>query len=383
MIQVLNVITDTNIGGAGRVILNYLRYADRGRFETWAALPRSSLLKAPLEQAGAKVLEVEGMADRSYHREDVKRLREVMKRLKPDIVHTHGCLSGRVAAKREKIPAVYSRHSAFPVPAKLKYPPGRWVNKFVNEHYADHIIAVSPATRDNLTQAGISPQKITVVMNGVSPVPRTSPQERDALRRELSIPPGNTVFGILARLEDYKGHLYLVEAARLLKERGREDFTVLIAGTGPFEQTLARAVKDAGAEDRVKLLGFRSDVPALLNILDVQLNCSYGTEATSMALLEGMSLGLPTVASDYGGNPWVVENGESGLLFPSKDAAALADAMERLMDSPSEREAMGRRARQLYEQQFTGEVFARNTEKIYLDILKGAKSWNRTHPNSV
>ncbi len=383
MIKVLNVITDTNIGGAGRVILNYLRYADRNRFETWAALPRGSLLKTPLEQAGAKALEVEGMADRSYHREDVKHLRNVMKELKPDIVHTHGCLSGRVAAKREKIPAVYSRHSAFPVPARLRYPPGRWVNKFVNEHYADHIIAVSPATRDNLTQAGISPKKITVVMNGVSPVPRTSSRERDTLRRELSVPPGNTVFGILARLEDYKGHLYLVEAARLLKERGREDFTVLVAGTGPFEQTLVRAVQNAGVEERVKLLGFRSDVPALLNILDVQLNCSYGTEATSMALLEGMSLGLPTVASDYGGNPWVVENGESGLLFPSKDAAALADAMERLMDSPSEREAMGRRARQLYEQQFTGEVFAQNTEKIYLDILKGAKSWNRTHPNSV
>lgn len=383
MIKVLNVITDTNIGGAGRVILNYLRYADRNRFETWAALPRGSLLKTPLEQAGAKALEVEGMADRSYHREDVKRLRNVMKELKPDIVHTHGCLSGRVAAKREKIPAVYSRHSAFPVPARLRYPPGRWVNKFVNEHYADHIIAVSPATRDNLTQAGISPKKITVVMNGVSPVPRTSSRERDTLRRELSVPPGNTVFGILARLEDYKGHLYLVEAARLLKERGRGDFTVLVAGTGPFEQTLVRAVQNAGVEERVKLLGFRSDVPALLNILDVQLNCSYGTEATSMALLEGMSLGLPTVASDYGGNPWVVENGESGLLFPSKDAAALADAMERLMDSPSEREAMGRRARQLYEQQFTGEVFAQNTEKIYLDILKGAKSWNRTHPNSV
>lgn len=383
MIKVLNVITDTNIGGAGRVILNYLRYADRDRFETWAALPRGSLLKTPLEQAGAKALEVEGMADRSYHREDVKRLRNVMKELKPDIVHTHGCLSGRVAAKREKIPAVYSRHSAFPVPARLRYPPGRWVNKFVNEHYADHIIAVSPATRDNLTQAGISPKKITVVMNGVSPVPRTSSRERDTLRRELSVPPGNTVFGILARLEDYKGHLYLVEAARLLKERGREDFTVLVAGTGPFEQTLVRAVQNAGVEERVKLLGFRSDVPALLNILDVQLNCSYGTEATSMALLEGMSLGLPTVASDYGGNPWVVENGESGLLFPSKNAAALADAMERLMDSPQQREAMGRRARQLYEQRFTGEVFARNTEKIYLDILKGAKSWNRTHPNSV
>ena len=125
--------------------------------------------------------------------------------------------------------------------------------------------------------------------------------------------------------------------------------------------------------DRLRLLGFRSDVAALLNILDVQLNCSYGTEATSMALLEGMSLGLPSIASDYGGNPWVVEDSRTGLIFPSRDAAALADAMERLMDRPEERQAMGRRARERYENSFTGEAFAKNTESIYLDILKGAK----------
>ena len=371
MRRVLNVISDTNIGGAGRVVLNYLRYSDRSLFETWVALPRGSLLKPPLEEAGALVREVEGMADRSYHKDDVKRLQMLMKQLRPDIVHTHGCLSGRIAAKRCKIPVVYSRHSAFPVPAKLKYPPGRWVNKFVNEHYAHRIIAVSPAARGNLLEGGISPKKITVVMNGAAPVPRTSEEDRTALRRELSIPPENVVFGILARLEVYKGHLDLVEAVKLLRERS--GFTVLIAGTGPFQEELARAVRDSGVEDKLRLLGFRDDVPRLLNILDVQLNCSYGTEATSMALLEGMSLGLPTIASDYGGNPWVVEAGKSGLLFPSRDAAALARAMERLMDSPRERKEMGARAKAVYEERFTGEVFARNTENIYLDILKGAK----------
>ena len=372
MIRVLNVISDTNIGGAGRVILNYLRYSDRDRFQTWVALPRGSLLKAPLEEIGAEVLEVEGMADRSYHREDVKRLRALMGERRPDLVHTHGCLSGRIAAKGRHIPAVYSRHSAFPVPARLKYPPGRWINKFVNEHYADRIIAVSPAARDNLTQAGISPEKITVVMNGAAPVPRTSAGEQEALRAELSIPKQYTVFGILARLEDYKGHLDLLEAVRLLLARGREDFIVLAAGTGPFAQPLAQAVREAGVEDKLRLLGFRSDAAELLNILDVQLNCSYGTEATSMALLEGMSLGLPTIASDYGGNPYVVEDGVTGLIFPSRNAPALADAMERLMDSAPRREALGARAREVYEDRFTGEAFARNIENIYLDILKGA-----------
>ena len=320
MIRVLNIISDTNIGGAGRVILNYLRFADKSKFETLAAIPRGSLLKEPLEQAGAKVVEVDGMADRSYHKDDVKVLQKVIRSVKPDLVHTHGALSGRIAAKRCHVPVIYSRHSAFPVPAKLRRPPGRWVNKLVNEHYADRIIAVSPATAENLTDGGISKKKITLVMNGVAAVEETSPAQRAALREELNIPEGTVVFGILARIEDYKGHLYLVYAAKQLKDRGYQNFRVLVAGTGAFEEEVRRAVVEMGVDDVVQMLGFRSDVKELLNILDVQLNASYGTEATSMALLEGMSLGLPSVASDYGGNPWVILDGLNGLHFPPRTA---------------------------------------------------------------
>ena len=256
MTRVLDLISDTNIGGAGRVILNYLRYADAAQFETLAAVPRGSLLKAPLEEAGARVYEVDAMADRSYDRRDVGVLRELISRVGPDLVHTHGCLSGRVAARRLHVPVVYSRHSAFPVPARLRYPPGRWVNKWVNEHYADRIIAVSPAARDNLVDAGVSPGKITVVMNGVAPVPRTGQEERTVLKQKLDLPPEAVIFGILARLEDYKGHLDLIRAARLLKDRGADCFRVLVAGTGSFAGAVAEAVQTEGVSDVVELLGF-------------------------------------------------------------------------------------------------------------------------------
>lgn len=373
MIRVLNIISDTNIGGAGRVILNYLRYADRDQFETLVAIPRGSLLKEPLLEAGVQVLEVDGMADRSYHKDDVKVLQALIRDVRPDLVHTHGALSGRIAAKRCHVPVVYSRHSAFPVPAKLKYPPGRWVNKFVNEHYTDHIIAVSPATMDNLTEAGISKKKITVVMNGVAPLEETSAQEQAALKAQLELFPNTIVFGILARIEDYKGHLYLIHAAKRLKEMGYTNFRILIAGTGAFEDEVARAVVEMGVGDVVQMLGFRSDVAALLNILDVQLNASYGTEATSMALLEGMSLGLPSIASDYGGNPWVVAHGENGLIFPSQDSEALAKAMAQLIDHPNQRRKMGQKAKEMFQSRFTGPIFARKTEEVYRNILKGAK----------
>ena len=372
MITVLNLISDTNIGGAGRVILNYLQYTDRERFRTLVAVPRGSALAQPLKKAGAEVYEVDAMADRSFDKGDVKVLTEFIRQVKPDLVHTHGCLSGRIAAKKCGLPVVYSRHSAFPVPAKLKYPPGRWVNRWLNRHYADKIIAVSPATMDNLVESGVAPDQITVVMNGVAPVPQTTAEERRALRESLSIPEDTLVFGILARLEDYKGHLYLVHAAKLLKDQGRTGFRVLIAGTGAFEEDVARAVVEMGVDDVVQMLGFREDVGPLLNIVDVQLNASYGTEATSMALLEGMSLGLPTIASDYGGNPFLIRDGENGLIFPSKDSAALAKAMARLMDHPDQRTRMGQRAREIFQAEFTGSIFAKHIEDIYRSVLKGA-----------
>ena len=370
MIRVLNIISDTNIGGAGRVLINYLQYADREQFDTAVALPRGSLLKAPLEELHTTVYEVDGIADRSYDRGDVKVLRELIRRVDPDIVHTHGALSGRIAAKQCGKKIVYTRHSAFPVPAKLRYPPGRWVNKWMNEHYADRIIAVSPAAAANLTDAGVSPRKITVMMNGVAPVERAGPEACRAFRAKYGLQEGVFPAGRLARIEPYKGHLHIVEAAQQLKGEGRK-LQVLIAGTGGYEEELRGEVSRRGLEDTVFFLGFQSDVAPVLSVLDVQLNASYGTETSSLSILEGMSMGLPAVVSSYGGNPWLIDDGEDGLIFPNRDSAALARCVARLMDEPDTLRHMGERAVEIFHRRFTGQIFAKNVEQVYLDLLKG------------
>ncbi len=369
MIRVLNIISDTNIGGAGRWILHYLRNADTDQFTVLAAIPRGSLLKAPLQEAGAEVHEVDGIADRTFSREDVKVLRTLIRQLHPDLVHTHGSLSGRIAAKSCRIPVVTTRHSVFPVPGRLHYPPGRWVNGIVNRLTANRIIAVSPAAQTNLTDSGVFPSQISVVMNGTEPVPRLDPDSLAPLRSELGLTPETFVFGILTRIEDYKGHVYLLHAAKRLKQRGYQNFRILIAGTGSLEKELAREIIVTGVRDVVTLLGFREDTDALLNLLDVQLNTSYATEATNLALLEGMSLGLPTIASNYGGTPYVVEDHVTGLLFPIQNVDALTDCMAELMDNPEERLEMGRQARLRFDSTFTGTAFAAGIERIYREVL--------------
>lgn len=370
MIKVLNIISDTNIGGAGRVLLNYMSRADREHFDVSVAMPRGSLLKAPLEELGTTVYEVDGLADRSYHKDDVKELVSLIRRVEPDIVHTHGALSGRIAGRRCGRVVIYTRHSAFPVPAKLKYPPGRWVNKFINEYYSDHIIAVSPAAAENLTDAGISSKRITVMMNGVTPVARKSAGECTALRERWGIQEGEFVLGILARIEPYKGHLHILEAMKALTDQGRK-LRLLVAGTGAYEVELKEKTKELGLADRVNYLGFQSDVAAVLSVLDLQLNASYGTETSSLSILEGLSMGLPAVVSTYGGNPWLIDDGEDGLLFENRNSADLAGCIAKLMDEPDTLERMRTRAVERFSQRFTAEIFAQNIENVYYAAMEG------------
>ena len=371
MTCVLNIISDTNIGGAGRVLLNYLQYCDRTQFQVSVALPQGSLLKPPLEELGATVYEVDGIADRSFDRRDIRLLQELIGRLKPDIVHTHGSLSGRIAARRVGCRVVYTRHCAFPVPAKLKYPPGRWVNKWINEHYADRIIAVSPAAAENLTDGGISPKLITTMMNGVAPVARTAPEEQEAMRARCGVETGEFVLGILARIEEYKGHLDILDGIQLLRSQGRP-VRLLVAGVGSFEEAVKARCTQLELENCVTFLGFVERVDGLLSILDLQLNASYGTETSSLSILEGLSMGLPAVVSDYGGNPWLIDDGEDGLLFRTRDSGDLARCVAELMDQPDRLRNMGRRAMEIFQSRFTGQIFAERIESVYRAVMKGA-----------
>ncbi len=93
MITVLQIISDTNLGGAGRVLSNYLANSDKSAFETHVAVPQGSVLVPLYEELGAKVHQISGMADRSYHKEDVRALKALLDQLKPDLIHTHGAFS--------------------------------------------------------------------------------------------------------------------------------------------------------------------------------------------------------------------------------------------------------------------------------------------------
>ena len=114
MIRVLQIISDTNIGGGGRSLLNYLSCCDRSRFSPSVVLPRSSALTERVRALDVPVEEIDAMADRSLDLRAIPPLTRILRRERPDLVHTHGSLSGRIAARLAGCPVVYTRHCAFP-----------------------------------------------------------------------------------------------------------------------------------------------------------------------------------------------------------------------------------------------------------------------------
>ena len=367
MLKVMQVSSDTNIGGAGKCILTFLKFYDRTKFNVSVVLPEDSLLKKKCGDLGARVIEINAMKDKSFDVKAVRKLIKVFKAEKPDIVHAHASMSAKIAAKLCGIKVVYTRHSVFEPSPRISKGIGKLMSGFANNFTADKIIAVAEAAKDNLIKTGADEKKIIVILNGVEPLEKLSQEEKKKIREKFGVGENEKVVSIVARLNPVKGHKYFVESARKVKEKGlRVKF--LIAGTGEAEESIKKQIEEMHLEDTVKLLGFLDNVSELMNITDIQANCSFGTEATSLSLLEGMSLGIPAVVTEFGGNPGVIQNGKNGFLVPINDSDALAEKIAELAENEELYRAMQAQSLSIYKEKFTAEVYARNIESVYAQI---------------
>lgn len=372
MICILHIITDTNIGGGGRSLLSYLQSYDRTRYQVEVALPRGSALVPSIQALEVPFHEIDAMADRSLDRAALAPLRALIRAVNPLLVHTHGSLTGRIAARLEGRKVIYTRHCAFPPRGLMASPPGRLFTRGLDGLLSDGVLAIGPSARESLTASGIPDRKIHVLFNGVPPLPAPTAEERAACRAGYGFSPDDFVVGILARVEEYKGHRTVLLAVEQLLHQGRP-VRLLVAGEGGYLPQLMALAKHL-PPGTVIFPGFIQDVEQALWAMDVQVNASYESETSSLSLLEGMSMGLPAVVSDCGGNPFLIQNGKNGLVFPRQDAQALCHHLAQLMDDRALMAQMGQAAITIFQAHFTSDAYAKHIETVYEDVLKGAFS---------
>ena len=293
-----------------------------------------------------------------------------------DLVHTMGArmnFYGRLSARMARVPYSCSTVQN----SLLDYPIGnikRTVYVKVDTwtaRYAQRIISVAEALSDDLRDRyGIPAGKITTIHNGIDLDDLVPTGSRESIRGKLAIPPESPCVGVIGRLTHQKGFTFFLQALPSLFER----FPALqcfVAGDGPLRDVLEREATRLALLNRCTFFGYRSDIPDLLQALDVLVLPSL-SEGLPFILLEAMGMERPVVATAVSGNPELIEHGRNGLLIPSADPKALATAVTWLLENPQEAKTMGKAGRSTVAEEFSVKKMVEKTEDVYRSILSEA-----------
>ncbi len=287
-----------------------------------------------------------------------------LRTFQPDLVSTHTAkagLVGRAACQRLRIPAIYTPHGlsignrisplAGPLFAAIERLAACW---------SAAIVCVCEQERQLALDHRIAPPSLLrVIHNGmpdVGPQLLANPSQQPA--RICSV----------ARMEAPKDHVTLLNALALLQDLQWECDLV---GNGPLLGSLQSLATSLGIAPRIHFLGYLPD-PAPVLAASQLFVLSTRSEAFPRSILEAMRAGLPVVASDVGGVPEAVTDGETGLLFPPADATALSLHLRSLIENPSLRQRFGARGRHSYSERFRSETMIETTEALYREILSRA-----------
>lgn len=364
--RVLWLAKGLGLGGAERLLVTSAAHIDTSRFDVQIAylLAYKDAFVPDLQAAGVMVhcLDQRRALDPRW----TLQLRRFVRRESIDVVHTHmpvPAVGARLALLGTGVRLVHTEHNVWDRYRRLTY----WANA-VTYRRNSAVIAVSQAVADTIKPWSAPRQgRVTVVHHGVEVGQAVRDGASSARARAmLGLPPEAFVIGTVGNLTAKKDQATMLAAVARLKA----DIPVLrlvLVGSGPLETELKEQARRLGISDIVLFTGMRNDVPAILPALDV-FCLSSSHEGLSIALVEALLTGLPTVATNVGGLPEVITHEIEGLLVPPADPAAFAAALRRLYDEPASRQAMSLAAvaRARY---FDAGAATRRIEQIYDTVI--------------
>jgi glycosyltransferase involved in cell wall biosynthesis len=239
---------------------------------------------------------------------------------------------------------------------------------------AQRMVVISEPLRAEMAGYGwITPERLTIIRNGIDTrLYEPNSVARERVRWEAGTASDDIVMAVLARVTEDKGQVETIDALALLADR-HPTARLWIVGEGTLRPALERQAAERGLADRVQFLGFRSDIPAVLQAVDIVVQASH-REGLGNTLLEAMAARRPIVASAVGGIVDVVVPGETGELVPPYNAKALAAALEPLVADPARRERYGAAGRARVEAEFRLDRETDNWERLFAEVGRTPQS---------
>ena len=389
-VKVIHVITRLDKGGSAENTLLTVMGLDKERYdvilikglsiesnmaEDEARAVEESVREAKRE--GIRIITVPSLIRRIAPFCDLKAffaLIKILRHERPDIVHTHTSKAG-----------ILGRWAAFfaRVPIIIHTPHGHvfWgysgrcqtlfyiILERLTACITDKIIALTQQEKkDHLHFHIASEDKFSVVHSGINLDKFFNTSVDSAgMKRELGIPEDNLVVGTAGRLTPVKGHRYLIEAARKIMNI-RPDTTFVFLGDGELLDELKNIASKLGIEENVRFPGWRLDVAEVMSIFNIFVLPSLN-EGMGRVLVEAMALGKPIVASNVGGIPDLVVDGENGFLVPTGDVETMVARINDLLESMEKREKMGENGKKIAVN-FSADVMVQKIDRLYVELLK-------------
>jgi glycosyltransferase involved in cell wall biosynthesis len=333
------------------------------------------------KKQGIEVVEVPSLVRRISPFNDIKAfitIFRILRRSKPDIVHTHTSkagILGRLAAWMARVPIMIHTphgHVFYGHFGKLLSRIFLQIEKLLGR-ITHHQIALTPEECNDYLNLRVSQLGNTSVIHSGVDLHRFSKgtEERTRKREELGIPPDALVVGYVGWLIPIKGVTYLLSAMSKVLEKHPKSMLVLVGkgdDKGEEEIKLKEQAERAGLADKVRFLGWRSDVDEIMGCFDIFVLPSLN-EGMGRVLVEAMAAGLPIVASRVGGIPDLVKNGQNGLLVPPKDASALENAISALLEDQEKRKRMGEAGTKMC-RQYSAEAMVEQIDNLYKELLE-------------
>jgi glycosyltransferase involved in cell wall biosynthesis len=379
-VKVLRLFSRLNIGGPSFHVIHLASGLSPLGYETLLVVGRESGREGNLldlaSERGVEVLQMESLGREVRLLQDARTLVELirlLRRFRPDIVHTHTAkagLVGRLAARLAGVPVILHTYHGHVLrgyfgPAKTLV--FRQLERFLGR--ASHaVIAVSQAVERDLLQLGVvRPGKIRVIPLGLELRPLAGELPRGALRGPAGVPDDAALVGIVGRLVPIKDVPTFLRAAGRVVETAPSVYFAVV-GDGDERAALEAQARELGLSERVHFHGWQRDMRSVYGDLDLVVNCSRN-EGTPVALIEALAAGRPVVATRVGGTPDVLGDGAFGELVAPEDPEALAAAILRSLDARGEARARAENGRAHVLERHSVERLVADVDALYRELL--------------